>query len=83
MQAIQTKYHGPSNVRGSRIIARASAGSVIVGYDHRLDIEENHKAAAHALAVKLDWLSDAYGSLVCGSLPDGSYAHVFTLSVEP
>ena len=37
MQAIETKYFGPSNVKGSRIKATAQAGSVTVGYDHALN----------------------------------------------
>ena len=73
MQAIQTRYHGPGNVRGSCIIARCDAGRVIVSYDHALNGEENHRAAARALCAKLAWTGD----FVSGTLPDGSHAHVF------
>lgn len=56
MQAIQTKYLGPGNVRGSRVKAWADGyGSVTLGWDHRLNAADNHKAAAIALIRKLEW----------------------------
>jgi hypothetical protein len=57
MQYIETEYKGPSNTRGSRIIARSSYGrsKVTISYDPALSTEENHKAAAMALATKLQW----------------------------
>lgn len=54
-QSITTKYIGPTNFRGSRIKATAEAGSVTLSYDHALSSEENHCAAAKALAEKFDW----------------------------
>ena len=30
MQAIQTRYHGPTNTRPARITARAAAGSITI-----------------------------------------------------
>ena len=54
-QAITTKFRGPTDHRGSRIIARADAGSVVVPYDHALDVLANHASAAEALATKLKW----------------------------
>lgn len=62
-QAIETKYHGPTNTRGSRISAKADPGTIYVPYDHALDIAENHAAAAHAYAHKYGWdkYSDYYG----------------------
>jgi hypothetical protein len=35
-QAIETKYMGPTNTRGSRIKATAAAGSVMVPFDYQL-----------------------------------------------
>ena len=72
MQAIQTRYLGPTNTRGSRIKATAYAGSITVDYDHSLRTEEAHAVAAVALARKLGW--DGY--LICGGLHD-SYVFVF------
>lgn len=81
MQAIQTKFFGPTNTKGSRVKATAPQGSVTVGYDHALDGEGNHVAAAHALKAKLGWLpapNNYYSDTVCGQLADGTYVHVFT-----
>jgi hypothetical protein len=75
MQAIRTQYFGPGNVRGSRIKATAAAGSLTVGYDHRLNLTANHRVAAEAFQAKLDWSGDGYGTLVSGCLPDGSWCH--------
>ena len=55
MKAIQTKYHGPSNVRGSRISASAGRMKVTLSWDDALDADENHDAAALALCDKLGW----------------------------
>jgi hypothetical protein len=91
MQAIQTKYHGPTNTRDSRITAKCASKRITVSYDHALDIEGNHVTAARKLAEVMDWLTGWHGSLLAGSLPDGSYVHVFVrapmqghiLTVEP
>lgn len=66
-QAIETKYHGPTNTRGSRISARAGAGRIFVPYDHALDIYENHAAAARAFADRFQWGSEWVG----GATADG------------
>ena len=54
-QAIATKYLGPTNTRGGRIKATAWAGSITIGYNHALDTQDNHRAAANALIAKMDW----------------------------
>lgn len=74
MQAIRTRYLGPTNYRGSRIKASAQAGSVTVSYDYALNIDGNHKAAAQALVDKLDW---GY-SFSSGVLPCGDWCHVLS-----
>ena len=58
--AIETKFLGATNSRGSRIKAQAmdswSDGkreSVTVGYDHALNSEDNHAAAAIRLIPKV------------------------------
>lgn len=60
-QAIQTTYRGPTDHRGSRIIARCDAGRVVVPWDHAIGVGENHEAAARALASKLGWAWDHVG----------------------
>jgi len=54
-QAIETKYLGPTNFRSGRIKARAWSGSVTVPYDHALNTEDNHRAAALLLQAKYGW----------------------------
>jgi hypothetical protein len=73
-QAIVTKYLGPTNYRGSRVKATASAGSVTLSWDCALDSEENHQLAANALADKFNWRNPGNGiryEYVGGGLPDG------------
>ena len=55
MQAIVTKYLGPTNARGSRIKATCQAESVTIEWDTSLNSERNHIAAAKKLATKLGW----------------------------
>lgn len=64
-QAIETKFFGPGNVRGSRVKAICDAGSITLDWNHRLNGDENHIAAAQALATKLKWPGEWYG----GGLP--------------
>jgi len=79
LQAIITKYLGPTNVKGSRIKATAAAGSVTIHIDHALDIEDNHFIAAEALADKFGWT----GAWFMGGMPDGSgYCFVCTDDVK-
>ena len=54
-QAIETKFYGPTNSSGSRIVAKAWAGSVKVHYNHALNPDQNHLQAAKALADKMGW----------------------------
>ena len=56
-QAIQTKYIGPTDTKGSRIKAWCQAGSLTIPMDHSLGLEERHAKAAEMLAAKLgrDW----------------------------
>ncbi len=57
MAAILTKYHGPTDTRGSRISAQtADTGTrrrVTVAYKYNLSSFENHTAAARELAERL------------------------------
>ena len=72
MQAIITKYLGPTNFRGSRVKATCQAGSVTLPWDDALDMEENHDRAANARSAKLGWNKPPYGKMVSGGLPDSS-----------
>ena len=66
-QAIETKYIGPTNLRGSRVKATAQAGSIIMHWDDALGVDENHTKAALALCAKYDWK----GKLCAGALSNG------------
>ena len=77
MQAIITKYFGPTNTRGSRIKAQCAAGSITIGYPYELSGMDCHVAAAKALVNKLGWNDANYGGLRGGQLPNGDYAFVF------
>ena len=77
MQAIRTKYHGPTNTRGSRISAQCEAGRVYVPYDHALSIDGNHKAACDALLDRMGWRGKYYTPMVCGEFSGDTY-WVFT-----
>lgn len=60
--AITTKFVGPTNVRGSRVVADAGdKRRLIVSWDHSLNSENNHRAAALALRDKLGWTGDLVG----------------------
>jgi hypothetical protein len=72
MKAIITKYHGPTNFKGSRITATDEDGNrVTISYPHELSGEAVHWAAAQALCDKMNWT----GKLSGGSLKNG---YVFT-----
>ena len=74
MKAIQTKYMGPTNFKGSRIKASDCDGNTLtIPYPHELSGEDVHRKAAEALRDKMGWT----GELIGGALKDG-YAFVFT-----
>ena len=75
MKAIQTRYYGPTNARGSRVTAWTEGGNrVTIPYPHELSGEAVYRAAADALCKKMGWPAD----LVGGGLPNGDYAFCFT-----
>ncbi len=76
MIAIATTYHGPTDHRGSRIIARCAEAvptrKITVDYDDGLNSDGNHKAAAIALIQKLGWTSaQGYGAWIMGATDRG------------
>lgn len=80
MQAIVTKYIGPTNTKESRIKATCAAGSITVGYhsiDHARHEQDRHQLVAAMLQKKLGRDSEYYGRLESGQMPNGDYAHVF------
>jgi hypothetical protein len=76
MRAIQTKWLGPTNTRGSRVKASTEAfpRGVTVSWDYgagngtgQSDVEANHDSAARAFIVSKGW----HGVWVRGSTRDG------------
>lgn len=62
MKAIKTSYHGPTNTKGSRIIASDSLGNrVTVPVDYSLDTEAMHMEAAKMLCQKMAWQGKIQG----------------------
>jgi hypothetical protein len=73
MKAISTKYKGPTNSRGARIIADDGDGNkVTIPYPYELDTADAHQEAAEKLKKKMGW----NGKLACGSTKTG-YCCVF------
>ncbi len=57
MQAIKTKYLGPTNTRGARIKAECYSRSLTQPFAYELNEEDRHIKAALALAEKLEWIA--------------------------
>ena len=73
MTSIETKYCGPTNYKGSRVIADAGDGRrVTIQYNDELNSEAAHAEAAMALCKKMKWT----GELVEGATRRG-YVFVF------
>ena len=67
LRAIKTRYCGPTNTKGARIIATSGDCRAVVSCPHELSGEHAHKPAVEALCHKLGW----NGRLVCGATPTG------------
>ena len=76
MQAITTKYMGPTNHRPSRIKATSCGGKTITNaYDGELSTEANHQAAAISLLDSIGWRQEMVGGTLSA---DGRMAWVST-----
>ena len=88
MQAISTRYLGPTNTLGARIKASCERGSITIPYPHELSGDEVHREAVRQLLSRFI-REDSEGESPCppernpwkrdfvtGSLPDGTVAHV-------
>lgn len=69
-QAIDTKFYGPTNFKGSRIRARCQAKKIWVSWDHGLGVDENHTKAAKELIKQLGW--DEHYWIIGGGDPDST-----------
>ena len=89
MQAIVTKYLGPTNVKGSRIKAWCERGSIVVSYDD--SVSDPHETAVKALVAKFVKEDEKrYGAnknpwarpMIQGGLPKGVGAHTCWVTEE-
>lgn len=78
MQTITTTYAGPTNTKGSRIMVKSWLKNKAFAWDHALNSEANHRAAAQALvdALNADRVKSGYDDyqwviIAAGSMPDG------------
>lgn len=68
MQAIKTRFTSPTATRPARIIATGCPGQrLVLPYDHKHNLAQNHLHAAQALATRLGWP----GRWVQGETPEG------------
>ena len=67
MQAIETKFLGPTNTKGARIKASVYAKSITVPYAYEA-VDRSHDEAARALITKLGW----WGVWARGGKTDGT-----------
>jgi hypothetical protein len=69
MQAIITKFLGPTNTKGARIKATSWDGSITIAYPYNGDV--GHIQAAQCLIAKLQSPEDI-SMWRLGAMPDGS-----------
>jgi len=74
-QAIKTSFVRPNNYRGARITAKCAAKKITVPYNHALNCDENHAAAANQLVQLLGWTPENgnYGQFVGGCYDNDYY----------
>ena len=73
MKAIETRYLGPTNTKGARIVAHDMDNNrIVVDYTATLTLIKSYRAAAEALRDKMGWR----GELVGGATKRG-YTFVF------
>lgn len=79
MIAIRSKYHGPTDGRGSCVRARANGRSAQLPWDSALGSEENHYRAVVLLCAKLGWDADRFFG---GNLESGEWVWVPVFTVD-
>jgi len=75
VKAITVQYKGPTDTKGSRLVASDGDGNrVTVGYPHELSGDAVYRLAADALCKKMSW----GGEIVGGTTKSGEMVFVFT-----
>lgn len=67
---IRTRYEGPTDARGARIVARSEGRRATVAYDHRYMGQAQHERGARALMARRGWS----GTLTAGEWQDSACA---------
>lgn len=59
MKGIRTRFYGPTDHKGARLVASDSDGNrATISYPHELNTEDAHRSAAQALQAKMGWSGD-------------------------
>ena len=62
MKAIRTRYYGPTNTKGSKIVATdGDRNSISISYPYGLNSDEGHELAAYLLMQKMKWNNQLVG----------------------
>jgi len=80
-QAIETKYLGPTDTKGARVVARCDGGRLVVSWKCEHNPTVNHAMAAMALAERLGWVSSRIPAHIGGTR--GGFVVVFTQTADP
>lgn len=79
IQTITTKYLGPTNTKGGRIVAKAAGGrSLTRSWDFGCQPYDNHANVAEELANSLDWDFDMFQ----GDIGPDSYVFVLVAKTQ-
>lgn len=75
---VTTKYLGPTNTKGARIMAKCyGIGKVVVDYDYSVNLWERHVNAALALIAK-GGIVGSEKDIVSAALLEAGYSLVFS-----
>lgn len=62
MKAIRTRYSGPTNTRGARVIATDGDGNrATVSYQYQMAAVDGHEYAAYSLMRRMRWPNELIG----------------------
>jgi hypothetical protein len=77
--AIETRYLGASNTRGSRVVATyGKTAKRVISYNHALSPSENHASAADALRRAV-FQPEHWKKPLLTAETDKGYVHLFAL----
>jgi hypothetical protein len=79
MYGIRTKFKGPTNSTGSRIVASSEGSYKTTPYDHSLSSADNHMKAAEALMYREPLPSHLTGMVHTRAyFSAGEWLHIFS-----